>query len=95
MSQLKTAREIGRPFDDTSIEAALHSFHSEVISLEPTSPYWAIRMLNFAMWLFALQFAEDLDQVRYDVMVIWNSPGCFPSPREAETQEKGEVSWTN
>jgi len=95
MSKLITVREIGSPFDDTSIKAALVSLYSEVLADQPVEPYEAIFYLNVATWRFALQFAKDFEAARSIVLDVWNSPCCFPNQEESQTPEQGDESWTN
>jgi len=95
MSKLETVREIGRPFDDASIKAAISSVHSDVVADQPAEPYEAIFCLNVATWRFALQFAKDFETARSIVLDIWGSPSLCPDPTGQQTPDNGNESWTN
>ena len=95
MSKLKTVREMGRPFDDTSIKAAINSVHSDVLADHPSEPYEAIFCLIVATWRFALQFAEDFETARSIVLDVWGSPCLCADPSEPQTPENGGESWIN
>jgi len=89
MPQLKTVREIGKPFDDTSIKAAIKSVHSDVLADHPAEPYEAIFYLNVATWRFALQFAKDFEAARSLVLDVWGSPSLCPDPSGQQTPDNG------
>jgi hypothetical protein len=86
VSELRTVREIGSPFTDDSIDSALDNVYAEVLASRPATPDEAVYYLNLEMWRFALQFAEDLDQVRSDVLEVWNSPNMFPDTGEPKNE---------
>jgi len=95
MSKLKTVREIGSPFDDTSIEATLDHIYADVLADQPADPYEAVFLLIVATWRFALQFAEDFETARSIVLDVWGSPCLCPDPSVQQTPENGGESWIN
>jgi len=95
MSKLTTVREIGGPFDDTSIEAALDSVHTDVVAGQPADPYEAVFYLIVATWRFALQFAKDFETARSIVLDVWGSPNLCSELSGQQTPDDGNESWIN
>ena len=58
--------------------SALDYAYQEFLGQRPTSPEWAVHVMNIAMWRFALQYVENLDDVRSDVVQLWSLPDCLP-----------------
>ena len=83
MTQLRTIREVDSPFNDTSMEMALDVVYQELLGMQPRDAEEALYYMNIAMWRFALQFAENLDAVRPDVMSLWSSREFFPAQCKA------------